>query len=151
MPITVNNFGKFRRDMELEQRKRLTRAAIVGSRRAKELLSVSGTGVWQRAGNGVHQLVKAVKNARNRVYGAFPSMPGEPPHKQTGHLRRSVTYEVTTHGGEMVSRYGTNVKYGRWLEEGTTRMAPRPWLRRSFAEMGPQIRSILTAPWMWRA
>lgn len=76
------------------------------------------------------------------LYNTNPSKPGEPPHVQTGRLRASVAYEVEG----KVARIGTNVIYGRHLELGTSKMAPRPWLRRMLAEMTPTFRAILTAP-----
>lgn len=146
MPITVNNFDKFRRDLIAEQRRRLERAAIVVDREAKRLLSVSGTGV---AGPG-GVVVRAVKRTRKTIYGAFPSSPGEPPRKQTGHLRRSVTREIVS-APNLVARIGTNVRYGRWLELGTSRMQPRPWLVRAFRETLPRVKAILSAPFRWTA
>lgn len=146
MPITVNNFDKFRRDVHAEQKRRLARAAIVVDRHAKELLSVSGTGVRGAGG----QIVRAVKRTKKTVYGAFPSSPGQPPRKQTGHLRRSVAWEIVFGGLSLVARVGTNIRYGRWLELGTSKMLPRPWLVRAFREMQGQVRSILTAPFQWR-
>ena len=76
------------------------------------------------------------------VYGANPSKPGEPPHKQRGRLLGSVAWEVAG----LVGRAGTNLLYGRWLEIGTRNMAARPWLRRALAECRDQIRAILSAP-----
>ena len=146
MPITVNNFDRFRRDVHAEQRRRLERAAIVVDRNAKQLLSVAGTGVVGASG----QVVRAVRRTRRTIYGAFPSRPGEPPRKQTGQLRRSVTREIVT-TPRVVARVGTNVKYGKWLELGTVRILPRPWLVRAFREMLPTVRSILTAPYRWQA
>ena len=145
MPITVNNFDRFRREVHAEQRRRVERAAIVVDRNAKRLLSISGTGVMGALG-----VVRAVKATRRKIYGAFPSAPGEPPRKQTGHLRRSVTREVLP-GDSPIARVGTNVKYGRWLELGTSRMQPRPWLVRAFREMYPQVKAILSAPFQFRA
>jgi len=144
MPITTNNFDRFRRAVHAEQKRRLSRAAIVVDRDAKELLSVAGTGVVGPGG----AVVRAVKRTRKTIYGAFPSSPGSPPHKQTGHLRRSVTWELIQ-GVKMLARVGTNVKYGRWLELGTSRMLPRPWLVRAFRDAMPTVKSILTAPWKW--
>jgi hypothetical protein len=77
-----------------------------------------------------------------RIYGAQRSKPGEAPRKQTGHLRRSVTYEVIGQSG----RVGTNLLYGMWLELGTRLMKARPWLRRALEECKAQILAILTAP-----
>lgn len=77
----------------------------------------------------------------SRTYGVNPSKPGEPPHKQHGHLRRSVAREVLG----LVGRVGTSLKYGRWLELGTSKVAARPWLRRALAETRDQIKAILSA------
>jgi hypothetical protein len=79
-----------------------------------------------------------------RIYGANPSAPGEPPHKQLGHLRRSVTYEVDA--AASTGRVGTNLLYGLWLELGTRLMAARPWLRRALAECQDACLKILSAP-----
>lgn len=58
-----------------------------------------------------------------------PSPPGEVPAVQTGHLRRSIAQEVERRLWNVAARIGTNVRYGRYLEFGTPKMAPRPWLR----------------------
>lgn len=110
----------------------LSRAAIEVTRRARELLSVAGTGQGREAGTGRFR----------RVYGANPSAPGEPPHKQTGRLRASVAYEVDD--ASLEARVGTNVEYGKYLELGTKRgIAPRPWLRRALAECRSKIDALL--------
>lgn len=78
-----------------------------------------------------------------RIYGAVRSTAGEPPRKQTGRLRASVTYEVDA--ASLTARVGTNVQYGKYLELGTRRgIAPRPWLRRALAECQAQIQQILS-------
>ena len=82
-----------------------------------------------------------LKTKPKRIYG-FPSKPGEPPHKQTGHLRRSVAWELVG----LVARVGTNLRYGRWLELGTSKMAARPWLRVALAQCRSAIREILSKP-----
>jgi len=48
----------------------------------------------------------------------------EHPQIKTGNLLGSITHEVGD--GEVV--IGTNVKYGKYLEHGTSRMPPYPWL-----------------------
>lgn len=105
----------------------LTRAAIAVSRRAKELLSVAGTGSGGRDSQGRFK----------RVYGANPSKPGEPPRKQTGRLRASVSYEVDE--GSLSARVGTNVDYGRILEVERN----RPWLKRALAETSERVNELL--------
>jgi phage gpG-like protein len=109
----------------------LAAAAIVVKGRAKVLLSVAGT-----TGQG-----RDAKGQFRRVYGSNPSAPGEPPHKQTGRLRGSVAHEVDKTA--LSARVGTNVKYGRWLELGTSKMAARPWLRRALNESLATVRALL--------
>lgn len=113
----------------------ITRAAIEVTRRAKELLSVAGTARRTRAAKG--------RRKGSRVYGATRSAAGEPPRKQTGRLRASVTYEVDERA--LSARVGTNVEYGKHLELGTRRgIAPRPWLRRALAECRAKIAALLS-------
>jgi HK97 gp10 family phage protein len=113
----------------------LTRAAITVSRRAKELLSVPGTAYSSGHGGG---------RKGKRVYGAVRSEPGEPPRKQTGRLRASVTYEVDE--SSLSARVGTNVTYGKYLELGTKKgIKPRPWLRRALAEMQGKVDELLAS------
>jgi HK97 gp10 family phage protein len=108
--------------------RRIKACCIIVANRAKVLLSVAGTG----------------KEGRKRTYGTNPSAPGEPPRKQFGHLRRSVTYETAADGKS--GRVGTNLPYGRWLELGTRLMKARPWLRRALGECEARVKAILTAP-----
>ena len=113
----------------------LYRAAMVVSRRAKALLSVPGTAF--ATGHG------GKKPKGTRITGAAVSQPGEPPRKQQGRLRASVTQEVDAE--KLEARVGTNVKYGRYLEMGTRKgILPRPWLRRALAECHGKILEILT-------
>lgn len=59
------------------------------------------------------------------------STPGAYPATDTGRLASSVRMELPT-VGNIVGKVGTAVKYGAWLEFGTSRMAARPWLLPSF-------------------
>lgn len=77
------------------------------------------------------------------------SLPGEPPHKDTGRLRASITYKVDK--GQGVARVGSNLAYAKILELGSSRrtkkgtiviLAARPWLRRAFIESYATIRKI---------
>jgi len=55
-----------------------------------------------------------------------PSAPGQPPGVRTNRLRGSLTWDRL---GRLRAGFGTNVRYGRFLEEGTSRMAARPYLK----------------------
>lgn len=43
----------------------------------------------------------------------------------TGRLRSSVTHDVRTRGGKPVGRVGTNVRYARYVHDGTGIRGPR--------------------------
>ena len=68
------------------------------------------------------------------------SAPGEYPYKQSGHLRGVVAnagYEVDPK--KLTARWGTNVKYGKWLETGTRNMAARPWMSMTNQAMASRL------------
>lgn len=63
-----------------------------------------------------------------------PSLPGEYPAVDMGELRRSITIEVEETGDTAKGRVGSiiiNPPYPTYLEYGTSKMEPRPWLRPS--------------------
>jgi len=57
------------------------------------------------------------------------SQPYTSPNSKTGALKDSTT--VKYEGGRLVVR---TYQYGTWLEGGTTRMKPRPWIRRTMTQ-----------------
>ena len=63
-----------------------------------------------------------------------PSYAGNPPAPDTGTLMRSITHSVTVKGNEVVGEVGSIIHdsdYPRYLEYGTSKMKPRPWLSAS--------------------
>lgn len=68
------------------------------------------------------------------------SAPGEPPAVQQANLRKGTTWERTQ---LLERRVGTNVPYGKYLEYGTPRIKPRPWLLRAAQESFVKIKQIL--------
>ena len=73
---------------------------------------------------------------------ARSSAPGEPPVAQTGRLRRSIQMDVSQIR-KLMARVGTNVKYAPWLELGTSRMRPRPYMRPTLRLMRGRFRRII--------
>lgn len=51
---------------------------------------------------------------------------------RTGTLRRSVTHEVEAGNGEGQARIGTNIEYAPYVEFGTSRRPPNPFLRNAY-------------------
>ena len=63
-----------------------------------------------------------------------PSYAGNPPAPDTGALMRSITHSVEVKGNEVIGEVGSiiyNSDYPRYLEYGTSKMKPRPWLSAS--------------------
>ena len=79
-------------------------------------------------GDAARALERDAQNIMGRGQATIgqPSRPGEPPHVQTGTLRRSIRATRRKFARWVV---GAGVAYGTHLEFGTVRMAARPWLR----------------------
>jgi len=133
----VDHSAKVKAAIEREMARRIRVCCILVWNHAKVLVNTEGTGV----SGGYKTATKRVRKG-GLIYGANPSRPGEPPHKQRGRLLASIAWEVAG----LIGRVGTNVDYGRFLELGTRKMAARPWLRRALAEKTPECLAILRAP-----
>ena len=103
------NGAEWMKQFEQAQEKNVRAAAVFFAGEVKKDLSVSGTGVAKRS---LKRGDKTYPKGR-RIYGANPSKPGEPPHKQHGHLRRAIAWEVVR---RLIGRVGMGLKYGRRLE-----------------------------------
>lgn len=88
------------------------------------------------------QLVQQTAQANIATPYPPPSLPGEFPHLRSADLQASVQYVVDN--GRLIAVIGSKLpkKYGLYLEIGTRKMAPRPWLRPSLAACIPQIQQI---------
>lgn len=109
-------------------------------------------------GDLVHRLEKAGRIVRDKakdlIAERYPpaSVPGEPPHKRTGDLRRSVRFAVDN--GKLVviigswiearTRHHEDNHYPLWLELGTRKMRARPWLRPALQESFSEIQSLFS-------
>ena len=54
------------------------------------------------------------------------SRPGTPPNTDTGRLVQSIKFDFKKDG--LIGRIGSNLKYAKFLEFGTSNMSARPWL-----------------------
>lgn len=87
------------------------------------------------------RIVRKIRRFATRKHG--PSKPGDPPHVDTGHLSgRSIFWRMKA-DGSLAVEIGVNVKYGIWLELGTSKMAARPYLRSTFMEMLPTVQKVV--------
>lgn len=81
-----------------------------------------------------------------RWRGMHHSQPGDPPFVQTGHLRRSITFNVSSDRvliGSSLQPEGSDHSYAWYLEMGTTKMEARPYLRPALDNNREAIKRIL--------
>jgi HK97 gp10 family phage protein len=75
-----------------------------------------------------------------------PSFPGNAPAIDYGTLMRSITFNIEEEGGKVVGYVGStilNPPYGEYLENGTSRMKPRPWLTPAMDINRAKIKKVL--------
>lgn len=113
--VTVNQeaWAQFARSADGPVGKALARAALDVQDQAKQLLSKPGSGRTYTRRSVTHRA----------------SAPGDPPAVNTGRLRSSITHRVAVDDQGVFAEVGSNVRYARFLELGTSKMAKRPFLR----------------------
>lgn len=82
----------------------------------------------------------------NKTKAHYPSLPGNPPAPDTSNLRNSIRYEVNNENNIIYGIVGTTQKnpdYGVFTEYGTSKMAPRPWLRPAMKRNDSWIRKSI--------
>ena len=123
-----------------EMVKAVTKASIFTQGVAKQLIGRAGKGRLYRRGNIKHRASK----------------PGDPPARDTGILANSVSHKVSIKRLFVRGQVGSDIdsirsrtdkttdpEYGLFLELGTSRIAPRPWLRPALIKAKPRINRIL--------
>lgn len=119
LELTRDPDGPIGRDLE--------RRAVEVETAAKRLLSLPGTGRVYTTGFFTDAEGRVRPVGRRVPHQA--SAPGEPPAVDTGLLRASVRHELATEGDELAAYVGSDLKISTWLETGTRKMAPRPFLQ----------------------
>ncbi len=80
------------------------------------------------------------------------SAPGEPPARRTGNLRMhwngQVKAAASSNGGAtVIAELESQESYADKLENGTSRMAPRPFVERIKQKATPEIQKIYSEPY----
>ena len=113
-----------------------SRAAVLLLAAIREELSKPGSGrvylipVVKRDGS-----LRKTKKGKTSYRRHRASAPGEPPAVNTGELRRGATMGLV--GGKM--RVGVTAKYGPYLDRGTPRLKPRPFMAPALARARPAM------------
>jgi phage gpG-like protein len=119
------SYGAFEADLQKELVDRLNRAGLHLVSEIRTRLNVSQP--YKRS--GLH------------FRGLDPSRRGEFPRKLSGQLLKSIASTVDAQ--ELVAIVGTALPHGKFLEFGTTKMAARPWLYRTYQDVEDQLARIL--------
>jgi HK97 gp10 family phage protein len=89
----------------------------------------------------------------NKIHNKRPrSIPGEAPAPDKGTLRQSITHDVTETASGASGKIGSTITsppYGAYLEHGTSRMAPRPWLLPAMDINKAKIEKVLRSVFTW--
>lgn len=82
-------------------------------------------GLWQSAPDRAAKLARTavIKSGADLQRIAKRSAPVD-----TGNLRNSITRTTTSRGDEITTEVGPTVNYGRFVEYGTSRMRPQPYM-----------------------
>ncbi len=80
------------------------------------------------------------------------SAPGEPPARRTGNLRLHWNGQVkkgasSGNGVEVIAELESQESYAAELENGTSNMAPRPFVEKIKEEAAPEIQRIYSEPY----
>lgn len=120
--------------------KRLPEATRVGMMQSFEdqILKVHATAVQSIQ---EHQSAGAIYKRGNVEHQA--SEPGYAPNSDTGTLAQSIHFEIDS--ANLSARVGSGLAYARYLEQGTTNIAARPWLMPAWEQNKPDVSSIIKA------
>lgn len=67
----------------------------------------------------------------------------------TGYLRASISHQLLQNGKEPVALVGTNVEYAPYIEHGTSKQSPQPYLRPAFEENIAEIQNEIKGAVKW--
>lgn len=81
------------------------------------------------------------------MVGGGVSAPGEPPGVRTGNYRNSFISNTENGVGTYVSKITSDVLYGPYLEEGTSKMEARPHSERILDDALPHAIDIYSEPY----
>lgn len=109
--------------------------AKVRSGLERTLSEVGARGEYHAKTEALNQPGKGSTYPRGKSKQHRASLPGDPPAPDTGRLRASVTHEVLAAPDAVTARTSVNAEYALPLEEGTEKIAPRPFRARILRAM----------------
>jgi hypothetical protein len=88
---------------------------------------------------------KTLTNRKTATVYPYPSKPGEPPRKRTGWGQNHIVWDVDRAALEGRVGISVNAMYMLFLELGTRRMRPRPWLVATYEKLKSQLNRLILA------
>jgi len=87
---------------------------------------------------------EVVGDLRQRISTPYPpaSRPGSPPHRRTGRLRASIESTLFRDLRAIVARFTATVRYAKFLQHGTRKMAARPFMHLDRRQLARFIRRV---------
>lgn len=120
---------EFKDHVERTVTRGLDRMSETCAEEARSSMGGAKSGRWYyRRSFGAHWLGDDHDSSEHsglKLMPARSSAPGEAPAVQFGMLQSSIGWEAW---GRLGRRVGSNSKVGRWMETGTKKIKPRPWL-----------------------
>jgi len=110
------------------------------TRGLKKEIALAGFLIQEQAIKSIQKGSRTGVKYKRAGKSAQRSAPGEFPKTDRGRLVASINVSSDIAARGLIVRVGTNLKYGRALEFGTLKMAPRPWLVRT---LKPNIKTIV--------
>lgn len=95
----------------------------------------------------IDEAIKLIKDTpkTGRIYGTHQaSAPGEPPANLSGHLISSFRTQITQTGTVTSVSITNTAKYAGYLEFGTRKMAPRPFMRPAYVNTKEKMIAEIT-------
>lgn len=101
----------------------------------RELVKEARSYLSLRKSGRVYNVIVRGKRVRHRA-----SAPGQSPANMTGNLKSKISYRVSG----LYMFFESNAEYSRFLEDGTSKMRPRPFMRRAAKKKSRRAEEILT-------
>lgn len=154
---------EYKRSLNRNLEAAIRRGSLMVQREAVKLLNTTGKSMPAKRGLNATSTVKqrrtmprvlGIDRQSQRAMGLYwygsplhrwvqASQPGNPPHKQTGTLQRSIVTEYDAKTMQAKIGPSNQLKYARALELGTPTLAPRPYMRPALAITQEKIVALI--------
>lgn len=108
-------------------------------------IAVDNTDLIKRAAEQAVQLaleavgLQAERNAKIECTRAVYNTPESPSYRRTGNLRNAITHDTN---GVDTAYVGVNINYAHYVEFGTSKMKPRPFIKPAVVNYTDEYKEI---------